>query len=110
MEALGGEALWFDRFLARHASMAYYVILLAFYFISPQLAYKASELLERHAVDTYETFIKQNKNRLKLLIAPDIAKKIYKNKVNTLYDTFRMISFDEYSHANEMEELYNNVI
>lgn len=108
MEALGGEARWIDRFLARHASMAYYAILLSFYFISPQLAYKASELLERHAVDTYETFIKQNKERLKLLVAPDIARKIYKNKVNNLYDVFRMISYDEYSHANEMEELFNN--
>ena len=109
MEALGGEALWIDRFFARHASMAYYIILLGFYFLSPQLAYKASELLERHAVDTYETFIKQNKTQLKLLVAPDIAKKIYKGKVNNLYDTFRMISYDEYSHANEMEELFDNV-
>lgn len=109
MQALGGEAFWVDRFLARHASIAYYIVLLGFYFVSPQLAYKASELLERHAVDTYETFIKQNKERLKLLVAPDIAKKIYKGKVNNLYDTFRMISFDEYSHANEMEELFNNV-
>lgn len=108
MEALGGERRWVDRFLARHASMAYYLILLSLYFLSPQMAYKSSELLERHAVDTYETFLKQNKERLKLLIAPDIAKKIYKGKVNNLYDTFKMISYDEYSHANEMEELYNN--
>ena len=109
MEALGGEARWIDRFLARHASMAYYVTLLSLYFISPQLAYKASELLERHAVDTYETFLKENKSRLKLLVAPNIARKIYKNKVNNLYDVFSMISYDEYSHANEMEELFNNV-
>ena len=108
MEALGGERRWVDRFLARHASVAYYVVLLTLYFLSPKLAYKSSELLERHAVDTYETFLKQNKERLKLLIAPDIAKKIYKGKVNNLYDTFKMISYDEYSHANEMEELYNN--
>ena len=106
MESLGGERRWIDRFLARHAAIAYYIVLLSLYFLSPKLAYKSSELLERHAVDTYETFLKENKERLKLLIAPDIAKKIYKGKVNNLYDVFKMISYDEYAHANEMEELY----
>jgi ubiquinol oxidase len=53
MESLGGDKLWFDRFAALHAAIAYYWILLVLYVFSPQLAYNFSELIEFHAVDTY---------------------------------------------------------
>ncbi len=36
MEALGGDELWFDRFLAQHAAIVYYWILLAFFYFDPE--------------------------------------------------------------------------
>lgn len=53
MESLGGDQLWFDRFLAQHSAIVYYTVLLALFVVSPRLAYNFSELIEAHAVDTY---------------------------------------------------------
>lgn len=52
METLGGDLLWWDRFLAYHSAIVYYWILVALFFVSPPLAYNFSELIEAHAVDT----------------------------------------------------------
>lgn len=53
MESLGGDQLWIDRFMAQHAAIVYYWILVLLFVVSPQLAYNFSELIEAHAVDTY---------------------------------------------------------
>jgi ubiquinol oxidase len=53
MESLGGDQLWFDRFLAEHAALAYYWGLILMYLLSPKNAYAFSELVEHHAADTY---------------------------------------------------------
>jgi hypothetical protein len=53
MESLGGDQLWVDRFMAQHAAIIYYFILLLMFVASPPLAYNFSELIEAHAVDTY---------------------------------------------------------
>jgi ubiquinol oxidase len=53
MESLGGDQLWVDRFMAQHAAIIYYIILVGLFIVSPQLAYNFSELIEAHAVDTY---------------------------------------------------------
>jgi hypothetical protein len=53
MESLGGDSAWFDRFVAFHAAIVYYWILILSYAISPKYAYHFSELIEGHAVDTY---------------------------------------------------------
>lgn len=53
MESLGGDQLWLDRFLAQHAAIVYYWILVVLFVVSPKLAYNFSELIEAHAVDTY---------------------------------------------------------
>ena len=37
----------------QHAAILYYFILTGLFFVSPQLAYNFSELIEAHAVDTY---------------------------------------------------------
>ena len=52
MESLGGDQLWIDRFLAFHAAIVYYIILVVLFIASPNLAYNFSELIEAHAVDT----------------------------------------------------------
>jgi ubiquinol oxidase len=53
MESLGGDQLWFDRFLAEHAAILYYWVLIVMYLLSPKNAYAFSELVEWHATDTY---------------------------------------------------------
>ena len=39
------------------------------FFFSPRIAYQFMELLEAHAVDTYGTFVVQNRERLAELLA-----------------------------------------
>lgn len=46
MESLGGDQLWVDRFMAEHAAVFYYWVLLVMYLISPSASYAFSELLE----------------------------------------------------------------
>ena len=46
MESLGGDQLWIDRFMAEHAAVFYYWILLLMYAISPSSSYAFSELVE----------------------------------------------------------------
>lgn len=122
MEALGGNALWTDRFLGYHVAIGYYWALIALYFFSPRAAYGFMALLEAHAVDTYGTFLKENKERLKLLPAPKVAESYYLSadlylfdefqvtrKVGTrrppcdnLYDVFKNIMEDEVEHVKTM--------
>lgn len=78
MEALGGDQLWVDRFLAMHASIAYYWFLLLFYLISPKIAYNFAELVEYHAVDTYTEFVEVNEELLKSLPPPLVAVQYYR--------------------------------
>jgi Alternative oxidase len=47
------------------------------YLVSPRIAYQFLELLESHAVDTYATFINENRSNLAALPAPQIAKSYY---------------------------------
>ena len=74
------------------------------------------------AVDTYSTFLKENKTRLKSLPAPRVAKSYYKSAdlylfddfqvsknvgtrrppCDTLYDVFKNISEDEAEHVKTM--------
>lgn len=46
MEALGGDQLWIDRFMAEHAAVFYYWVLVAMYLVSPSASYAFSELVE----------------------------------------------------------------
>ncbi|KAJ9518719.1 hypothetical protein QJQ45_018695 [Haematococcus lacustris] len=50
MESLGGDQLWFDRFVGYHSAIVYYWVLVLLYVASPSLAYTFSELLEVSAV------------------------------------------------------------
>ena len=60
MEALGGDQSWQVRFLAQHAAVAYYWVLVLLFMASPSLGYLFSVLLEGHAVDTYAEFVEAN--------------------------------------------------
>ena len=101
MESLGGNSKWWNRFLARHAAMVYYTLLMILFMSSPRLAYLSSELLELHAVDTYTEFYESNKNILKKLPPTKEGFEYFKYAEN-LYDIFYQISIDEYKHALNM--------
>lgn len=51
------------------------------FLISPSESYRFSELLERHAVDTYIEFLEANEELLRGLPAPAVAKEYYANFV-----------------------------
>lgn len=127
MESLGGDQKWVDRFVAQHAAIVYYWVLLILWVLSPTLAYNFSELIEAHAVDTYEQFLDENKEALKALPAPRVAKLYYESpdqylfqafqterepgtrlaKIDTLYDVFKNIAEDEGEHVNTMHGMQN---
>lgn len=44
-----GDERWFDRFVAGHAAVVYYWILVVTYMVSPKTSYQFSELVEGHA-------------------------------------------------------------
>lgn len=101
MESLGGNSKWWNRFLARHGAMAYYIILMVMFMASPRLAYLSSELLEMHAVDTYTEFYESNEIILKQL-PPNKESLEYFKYAENLYDVFYQIGRDEYKHALNM--------
>jgi ubiquinol oxidase len=101
MESLGGDERWWNRFLARHGAIAYYVILLVLFMVSPRIAYLSSELLEMHAVDTYVEFCESNEELLKQLPVTNEAV-MYCNYAQNMYDVFKKIGNDEYEHAKSM--------
>jgi len=122
MEALGGDQRWADRFIAFHASLVYFWILVILFFVSPKQSYGFSLLLETHAVDTYEQFIEENKHRLELLPVPKVAYTYFDDylfyfqeiqissspqrqrpQLNSLYDVFMNILEDEKEHSAAME-------
>ncbi|CAJ1922711.1 unnamed protein product [Cylindrotheca closterium] len=122
MEALGGDAIWSDRFLGYHIAIGYYWALIVVFFFSPAVAYEFMELLESHAVDTYSTFLNENEEELKKLPAPAVAKSYYTSddlylfddfqvskkagsrrpSCDTLYDVFQNICEDEAEHVKTM--------
>ncbi|XP_058070822.1 ubiquinol oxidase 4, chloroplastic/chromoplastic [Magnolia sinica] len=123
MEELGGNSMWFDRFLARHIAIFYYFMTALMYIISPRMAYHFSECVEKHAYSTYDKFIKLQGEELKRMPAPEIAVKYYtegdlylfdefqtaraphtrRPKIENLYDVFVNIRDDEAEHCKTMK-------
>lgn len=123
MEELGGNAWWFDRFLAQHIAVFYYFMTVFMYILSPRMAYHFSECVEGHAFSTYDKFIKEEGDKLKMLPAPEIAVKYYtegdlylfdefqtarppqsrRPKIENLYDVFLNIRDDEAEHCKTMK-------
>ncbi|XP_020221789.1 ubiquinol oxidase 4, chloroplastic/chromoplastic [Cajanus cajan] len=123
MEELGGNAWWFDRFLAQHIAIFYYIMTVLMYAISPRMAYHFSECVERHAFETYDKFIKDQGEELKKMPAPEVAVDYYtgddlylfdefqtsrvpnsrRPKIENLYDVFVNIRDDEAEHCKTMK-------
>eukprot|EP00197_Chlamydomonas_leiostraca_P009674 CAMPEP_0202865230 /NCGR_PEP_ID=MMETSP1391-20130828/5395_1 /ASSEMBLY_ACC=CAM_ASM_000867 /TAXON_ID=1034604 /ORGANISM="Chlamydomonas leiostraca, Strain SAG 11-49" /LENGTH=443 /DNA_ID=CAMNT_0049545039 /DNA_START=93 /DNA_END=1424 /DNA_ORIENTATION=+ len=89
MESLGGDQAWFDRFLAEHAAVFYYWVLIGFYLVSPKLAYNFMQRVEFHAADTYEEFLEENRDMLATLPPPMVALNYYRNQDLYLFDEFQ---------------------
>ena len=89
MEALGGDQRWSDRFLAQHAAIVYYWLLVALWLLSPTLSYNFSELIEAHAVDTYGSFVDANREALAELPAPAVSRQYYAGPDLFLFDEFQ---------------------
>ncbi|WJX22844.1 Ubiquinol oxidase 4, chloroplastic/chromoplastic [Trifolium repens] len=123
MEELGGNALWFDRFLAQHIAIFYYFMTALMYAISPRMAYHFSECVESHAFETYDKFIKEEGEELKKMPAPEVAVNYYtggdlylfdefqtsrvpntrRPTIENLYDVFVNIRDDEAEHCKTMK-------
>jgi len=106
MESLGGDALWRDRFLGQHAALAYYIILITMWLVSPALAYNFSELIEAHAVDTYAQFVDQNEEILKSMPPARIAREYYQGADLFLFDEFQT-SREVRSRRPEIKSMYD---
>jgi len=129
MESLGGDQTWWVRFVAQHSAIIYYVVLCSLWALSPTLAYKFSDLLETHAVNTYGQFLDENEERLRSL-PPSIAAVTYYsygasdpffgeyqttaiakgveirqpgNDMQSLFDVFKAIQADEMDHVGTMQ-------
>ncbi|KAJ7946352.1 Ubiquinol oxidase [Quillaja saponaria] len=123
MEELGGNAWWFDRFLAQHIAVFYYVMTVLMYALSPRMAYHFSECVESHAYETYDKFLKARGEDLKKMPAPEVAVNYYtggdlylfdefqtsrvpntrRPKIENLYDVFLNIRDDEAEHCKTMK-------
>jgi ubiquinol oxidase len=131
MESLGGDQLWIDRFMAEHAAIFYYWILVLMYAISPSSSYALSELIEHHAVDTYTIFAEQNEEILKSIPPPLVALNYYKSgdlylfdqlqtgwsgqeprrpSCNNLHEVFTNIRDDEVEHVKTMHALKSGTL
>ena len=122
MESLGGSEAWIDRFVARHAALLYYWIVIALYLFNPNAAYHFMEMVEEHAYASYDKFLKQEEVFLKAQPAPAIALSYYRDgdlymfdefqtaqiaeprrpEINNLYDVFVAIRDDEMEHVKTM--------
>ena len=58
------------------------------YVVSEAAAYHLSELIEDHAYETYDNFLKDHGERLKTLPVPAIAKKYYVEDNPFMFDLF----------------------
>lgn len=88
MESLGGNSSAVDRTLAQTMAFAYYWYVTVVYAVSEPAAYHLSELIEDHAFETYDGYLKQHEAKLKSMEVPDIARKYYERDNPFLFDQF----------------------
>jgi len=111
MESLGGNSSVFDRTLAQSMAFAYYWYVSVVYSISEQAAYHLSELIEDHAYNTYDNFLRKNEDILKTMPVPAIARKYYVEDNPYMFDSFCTVKDPEgsvFSNGRpELETLYD---
>ena len=88
MESLGGNSSAVDRTLAQSMAFFYFWYVTVVYSFSEPAAYHLSELIEDHAFNTYDQFLKDHGPQLKDMPVPDIARKYYERDDPYLRDQF----------------------
>jgi ubiquinol oxidase len=112
MESLGGNASIIDRTLAQTMAFGYYWYVVVVYMVSDQAAYHLSELIEDHAYETYDNYLRNYAEQLKALPVPAIATKYYVEDNPFLFDLFCTVK-DTDSDGNfsnrrpELKSLYD---
>lgn len=106
MESLGGNDRWVDRFVARHAALAYYWLVVLLYLFSPRSAYHFMEQVEQHAYHTYDVFLQENEAALKAEPAPPVAINYYREGDLYMFDEFQTGSKPE-TRRPEIRHLYD---
>eukprot|EP00527_Entomoneis_sp_CCMP2396_P005030 CAMPEP_0198143594 /NCGR_PEP_ID=MMETSP1443-20131203/8559_1 /TAXON_ID=186043 /ORGANISM="Entomoneis sp., Strain CCMP2396" /LENGTH=347 /DNA_ID=CAMNT_0043806857 /DNA_START=52 /DNA_END=1095 /DNA_ORIENTATION=- len=91
MEHLGGNSRAVDRNIAHFMAFFYYWYVVAVYTISAPAAYHLSELIEDHAYNTYDKFLKEHEEMLKSKPVPPIATKYYIEDNPYMRDAFRTV-------------------
>ena len=66
MESRGGSAYWVDRFVARHLVLIYYWSNVVYYWLAPRSAYHLSYEVEDHAAQTYEKYLKDHPDDVRI--------------------------------------------
>merc|ERR1719335_488492 len=102
MEALGGNASVVDRCLAQTLAVGYFGYCCALYATNRRLAYHLSELIEAHAYETYDDYLRREDPALKARAPPPVIRDYYQSvdcaPPETLYDAFVRVRDDEQSH------------
>jgi len=109
MESLGGNSSWIDRTLAQSMAFGYYWYVTLVYAVNEQAAYHLSELIEDHAFDTYNGYLKNHEEMLKSLPVPDVARKYYDEDDPYLFEKFCTVPEpDETPYCRpKLESLYD---
>ncbi|KAL9266878.1 Ubiquinol oxidase 4, chloroplastic/chromoplastic-like protein [Drosera capensis] len=100
MEELGGNSLWFDRFLSQHIAVFYYFMIVFMYAISPRMAYELKKLpapeiaVQYYTGDDMYLFDEFQTSRAPCSRRP---------KIENLYDVFLNIRDDEAEHCKTMK-------
>jgi ubiquinol oxidase len=94
MESLGGSDRFADRFVAQHIAFFYYWLVIAVYMTSPAIAYDLNKHVENHAFNTYDEFLREHEEELKLQPAPQVAIDYYQDGDLALFDAFQNDAFD----------------
>jgi ubiquinol oxidase len=89
MEELGGNKDFQDRFIAQHIAFFYYWLVVGLYISSPAVAYDLNKHVEEHAFSTYDQFLTENEEQLKLQPAPQVAIDYYQKGDMYMFDMFQ---------------------
>jgi len=122
MEELGGDASPVDRVVAQALACALFWYAAGAYFAAPRFAYHLSELIEAHAYETYDAYLRSHEAELRRQPVPRAARAYYdapnpylfdlcrtttsgrrrvplkKSKLASLYDVFVNVRDDEKTH------------
>lgn len=103
MESLGGNSSIVDRTLAQSMAFGYYWYVIVIYAWNKPAAYHLSELIEDHAFNTYDGYLRDHEAALKAQAVPPIATKYYVEDNPFLFDLFCTVKDVDDSTGKELD-------